>query len=214
MYKWTLARWVRRTRKYLSQGPLPGFHGRWQLYCYRWFLFSWPYTFFCTSGVSLNEKTSMRTVELMYLLCFSVNIALDNPELTSNAGAFSCIFLHTSSWKMFHKWKSDNGTKCTTLLVLTTYAAPSNWPFKLSCGWYFLALLTPKHSRWKESSKKEQLTSIYAVKTQICTENQAVCQRSHIRKMLELWYNTLDILCTNGHFISILLISRDRIEIT
>ena len=33
-------------------------------------------------------------------------------------------------------------------------------------------------------------------------------------KLLELWYNTLDILCTNGHFSSISLISRDRIEIT
>ena len=32
--------------------------------------------------------------------------------------------------------------------------------------------------------------------------------------VLELWYNTLDILCTNGHFSSISPISRDRIEIT
>ena len=33
------------------------------------------------------------------------------------------------------------------------------------------------------------------------------------RNLLELWYNTLDILCTNGHFSSISLISRARIEI-
>ena len=31
--------------------------------------------------------------------------------------------------------------------------------------------------------------------------------------LLKLWYNTLDILCTNGHFSSISLISQDRIEI-
>ena len=33
-------------------------------------------------------------------------------------------------------------------------------------------------------------------------------------QVLELWYNTLDILCTNGHFSSIWLISQDRVNIT
>ena len=37
---------------------------------------------------------------------------------------------------------------------------------------------------------------------------------SFMNTLLELWYNTLDILCTNGHFSSILLISRDRVKIT
>ena len=31
--------------------------------------------------------------------------------------------------------------------------------------------------------------------------------------LLEFWYNTLDILCTNRHFGSILLISWDRVKI-